>query len=1056
MMEFTAAQKKAIGLDALDRDTCVVAGPGSGKTTVLIERFRGMVESGVSPLRILAITFTEKATSQIRERLAGAFTDPGLILQIQRAYVSTVHGFCTRLLRENAILAGVDPRFRVLNEREAFALERKSVDDALDEFLRETPEPVRDLLRSLRSPDLGDAMLEIYDAMRAAGMSVDNLRSSQPQTGGRAALDALALECASIRYPEVAEFGARLRERKGQPVAVLDFQILAGFKLNLSKVPKKDRDPIKRLRELIEQAGQPLAAEYYAAQRETLLAAIERFDLLYRARKIEQSALDFSDLEEFSVRLLEENPEARERIRRQFDHVLMDEFQDTNGLQSKLLDLLRPPDRFYAVGDINQSIYGFRHADPQVFSAHRQRVANEDGHLAELRENWRSRADILHAVLSLVGAGEGIEKHTFQPVRKFRRKAAPSVEVIRCIAEESDDALALEAKWVASRIGELQGALSLDKSLARFGDMAVLVRKADSIQPFTAAFDEAGIPYVVTAGKGFFNAREVIDLTHLLRVITNPRDEISLAAVLRSPLVGIADETLLELHRRGNLGAALSTSTDAALSAFSRELEAWREVRHSVSADRLLIRAMDRAGYELRLGARERANIEKFLTLVREGGARQSLDELIEELERLRTSDPREQDSGSEDSGDVVRILTIHSAKGLEFPVVFIPALQAGMNQSRPPALLSARLGLGVRWRNPVTGSSAKDSLYETIEQEMKLREEAETNRLLYVAMTRAEEHLVLSCSGKLNNWAAYLASNWGLALDAPSDAPREERITAPGGGTFAVRVVCTNSPPVLAPQLLLPFESEAPARIQAPPISGQYDSAASVTSIALYADCPRRYYLARYLGWEGGRARPSVVEEEDGPERDQIEATEFGRQVHALLAGVPPDGASPLALELAARFETSELGRRLARAVQAEYEFDFLLAIEDVVLRGQIDLWFEESGEQILVDYKTDAISAEEVPARAASYALQLQLYAVAVQRLTGRGPNRALLYFLRPNMAFPIDVSSTALEQAAELVLKFRKSQETQKFPLHEGEHCTRCPHFRDLCPAIYPATP
>ena len=127
-------------MEALDTDTCVVAGPGSGKTTVLIERFRGLVESGVSPLRILAITFTEKATHQMRERLATAFEgQPELILQIQRAYVSTVHGFCTRLLRENAILAGVDPRFRVLNEQEEFALERRSVDDALDLFLAEKP-----------------------------------------------------------------------------------------------------------------------------------------------------------------------------------------------------------------------------------------------------------------------------------------------------------------------------------------------------------------------------------------------------------------------------------------------------------------------------------------------------------------------------------------------------------------------------------------------------------------------------------------------------------------------------------------------------------------------------------------------------------------------------------------------------------------------------------------------------------------------------------------------------------------------------------------------------
>src|SRR5580704_1112216 len=260
MIEFTAAQRNAIGLHALNQDACVVAGPGSGKTTVLIERFRGMVESGVSPLRILAITFTEKATSQIRERLAGAFTDPAVVLQIQRAYVSTVHGFCTRLLRENAILAGVDPRFRVLNEQEAFALERKSVDDSLDEFLRDNPEPVRDLLRSLRSPDLGDAIVEIYDAMRAAGMTVGDLRQFQPQTSGRAALDALALECAPIHYPEVAEFGAQLRERAGQPVALRDFQILAAFKVNLGRIPKKDREPIRRLREeLAPAAVQPLA-----------------------------------------------------------------------------------------------------------------------------------------------------------------------------------------------------------------------------------------------------------------------------------------------------------------------------------------------------------------------------------------------------------------------------------------------------------------------------------------------------------------------------------------------------------------------------------------------------------------------------------------------------------------------------------------------------------------------------------------------------------------------------------------------------------------------------
>src|SRR5205809_4653326 len=153
----------------------------------------------------------------------------------------------------------------------------------------------------------------------------------------------------------------------------------------------------------------------------------------------------------------------------------MDEFQDTNGLQSKLLDLLRTPGRFYAVGDINQSIYGFRHADPRVFNDYR---ANLRGHVAELRENWRSRGDILRAVTALVGSADGIERHAFQPVRKFQTKSQPSVEVIRCLPEE------LEAKWVAQRIVELH-------ETARFGDMAVLVRKADTIKAFTTAFDES-------------------------------------------------------------------------------------------------------------------------------------------------------------------------------------------------------------------------------------------------------------------------------------------------------------------------------------------------------------------------------------------------------------------------------------------------------------------------------------------------------------------------------------------------------------------------------------
>jgi CRISPR/Cas system-associated exonuclease Cas4 (RecB family) len=351
---------------------------------------------------------------------------------------------------------------------------------------------------------------------------------------------------------------------------------------------------------------------------------------------------------------------------------------------------------------------------------------------------------------------------------------------------------------------------------------------------------------------------------------------------------------------------------------------------------------------------------------------------------------------------------------------------------------------LGVRWRNPVTGRSAKDSLYGEIAEELRARDNAESNRLLYVAMTRAEEHLVLSCSGKLTNWAEYLVSNWGLALEEPREGAREERV-----GSFVVRVVCTDRPPTAMVQLSLAAEFEAPELVGAPAVSGQYDSTASVTSIALFADCPRRYYLSRYLGWEDERR----FEPNEEDERDPVDATEFGREVHALLAGGGSDGATPEALELAARFKSSELGQRIERATAVEREFDFLLAIEDVVLRGQIDLWFEESGGQVIVDYKTDDVTAEEAEARGRVYELQLQLYAVAVERLAGRPPESALLYFLRPNMAVEVDVSQGAWARAVGAVRAFREAQNRQEFPLREGEHCLRCPFFGGMCPAKGP---
>jgi ATP-dependent helicase/nuclease subunit A len=234
-----------------------------------------------------------------------------------------------------------------------------------------------------------------------------------------------------------------------------------------------------------------------------------------------------------------------------------------------------------------------------------------------------------------------------------------------------------------------------------------------------------------------------------------------------------------------------------------------------------------------------------------------------------------------------------------------------------------------------------------------------------------------------------------------------------------------------------------APAPV--PAVEGQHDTNATVTDVSEFAACPRRYYLGRYLGFEGRVRTPA------GPaEGGALSAGEFGTQVHAILAGTPPADPDPEAVELAAVFHRSPLGRRVARARRVEREFDFLMAVGELVLRGQVDLFFEEGGELVLVDYKTDSVSAHEAHDRAVDYETQLRLYALAVERLTGRAPGHAFLHFLRTDTVIEVDVTPSLLDSPEQVVADLLDAQQALDFPLREGAHCCRCPFHRDLCPA------
>ena len=1067
-VRFTPAQIEALDTTRSHQDTCIVAGPGSGKTTVLVEYFRRLVEAGADPLRILAITFTEKAAGNMRDKLARAFRDsPERRARLERAWVSTIHGFCARLLREHAVFAGVDPEFAVADERESWRMQQESMAAALEELFSERSTAVRALIRGLSSPEFEGAVLSAYDAMRGAGTRVEDLAAftiPADQADFATPLAALGRDsladwsCAQKHYlAGVLEAAERVVSAPG-PLAALE--AIEKFSCNLRKCKPGTAayNLVQQLRAAIGESAYGFITELYAAERRTLIELVARFDRLYRARKRTAGVLDFADLEEFSVRLLEERADVRARVVEQFEYVLMDELQDTNGQQARLLELVRAPDRLYAVGDINQSIFGFRHAEPAGFAKFRDDVARRGRRLVELADNFRSRPEILSAVETIAHGASGIETRPLKGSRAFDRERSLCVDLIGALAPEIDDALRMEARWVARRIAEF----SRDEGF-EFKDIAVLVRNTEVIGEFAAAFEEAGIPYLVNRGRGFYEAREVNDLVHLLRVIANPRDEIALAVVLLSPLVAASDEALLRLKSaRGDMADALARlrpgdsagfdpEDHARLLRFRDRLREWRLRREYVTFDRLLADALDESGYRPEAGARGAANIDKFLAQAREAAGRMSLDEFVEELALVRASNPREPDAPPEDSANAVRVMTVHSAKGLEFPVVFVAALHKGTETNPPVVAFSPGIGLGARWRNPVRtgGRGEKDDLFQhALRQERSRREAEESDRLLYVAMTRAEQHLVLSFSGsgrKLANWAELVARHLKLDLTAP----RDELLTldAPDSKPWKLRLLVTDRAPELpAGMQPAPIPSRAEgALLPLPAHTEPQDADATVTALAKFANCPRAYYLGEHLGFEG---RPRGAAEM--AEADALSAAEFGSQVHALLAGAALAEADPEAVRLAEAFRQSLLGKRAARASRIEREFDFLMAVEGLVTRGQVDLWFEEGGELVLVDYKTDAVSAVEARRRAADYALQLRLYAMAVERVAGRPPDRAWLHFLRPNALVEVDLTPSLLEGPEAIVRDFADAWARLEFPLREGDRCHRCPFFRDLCPA------
>jgi ATP-dependent helicase/nuclease subunit A len=816
----------------------LAAGAGSGKTSVLVERFvRAVREDGIAPGRILAITFTERAAAELRQRVRARLLELGereAARDTEGAPIGTFHGFCARLLRVHALTAGLDPEFAILDETGAGRLRGLAFRRALATLLAGgRREAAVELLAAYGTDRVQRMVLGVYAEQRSRGVgqpALPNLRLSASMLLESAASHS-QLQPALFEMEPLPSARGQGSLHQGEPAS-----------RPLGSVAPEPQVP-----------EAPDSPELEATRACALLGEIlTEFGRGYEALKRARAALDFDDLELRARDLLERHEGVRCAWSERIELLMVDEFQDTNRRQLALLELLER-DNLFTVGDELQSIYGFRHAEVEIFRERRRRLHAEGAAIA-LAHNFRSRPPLIAAINGVFGERFGDAYTPLIAARDESHEDTPVIELLLTDKNgwaESPHAQRIagtlppatlwrqaEARLLAQRVAELVAA-----GQAAAGDVAVLLRAATDLPVYERALEERSLRTLAAVGS-FWGHQQVGDLLAWLRALANPLDELAFYSALASPLVGISSDglALVALRARadgtgawatiaraggqaagaagvgmeeageavteGGLYARLCAPDRERLERFAERFATERSAAPTRSAAELLLRAIAHSGYErhvlsLPWGERRLANIHKLLRLARRFEAAEGrdlrgfLDHVARRRAHAESSEPHAP-TGSEP--DAVRLMTIHAAKGLEFPVVCLADLGRTGNGKLPDLLVDGeRVGLRLA---RLDGSAAVACLrYEELCEERRRAEAAEEERIFYVAMTRARERLLLSGSCDFERWSGGAPINWlapALVPELPALAGTLERPVADlpfTGGDGAQARCWLNSP---------------------------------------------------------------------------------------------------------------------------------------------------------------------------------------------------------------------------------------------------------------------
>jgi ATP-dependent exoDNAse (exonuclease V) beta subunit len=847
----TPEQRAAI--EARGRDVLLEAGAGSGKTGVMVERYvRLVVDEGVSPDAILAFTFTDKAAAELRSRVraelsrraagtgAAAVRAAALLSTIGGAWITTIHGFCNRVLAAHPVAAGVDPGFRVLDQPETGRATREAFDTALAEFLADGEPEREETVAAYDLEGLRGVIVSTHDELRSRGVA-DPALPDPPAADPTEAL-ARAIEAAGECLEELKEGDgkrAALEQalaRLTQPGAPPSLAELEALRIGgTAKALGPFRDALEAAIARTAEAGEGGVAYHHLADLLRLYAAA------FEAAKEQRAGIDFEDLLILAARLLE-RAEIGQAYRGRFSHLLVDEFQDTNRLQLRLIEALQGPrSQLVVVGDELQSIYSFRHADLDVFRRRRERIDADPGaELMRLSGNFRSRPEVIGAVNLFGGALLGAAYRPLRvgapPATPAPRGAGPAVE-LHLTARDGWDADGIdldpaidgrtppsclaEARALAARLRELH-----DAGVER-GAMVVLLRAFTHLDAYEDSLARAGLrPYVV-GGRGYWSQQQVADVCALLAAIANPLDDEALFGALASPACAVAPDTLwllraaagkrrhvwpalerLALDGEGELAEPehleqIPAGERELLTEFATQLVGLRARAPRLGLAGLIEAAVTETGYDLATllrpaGEARLANVRKLSRLAAAYEEREGRDlrGLLDFLAARAETDTEAQAATAAEGHDGVRIMTVHNAKGLEFEVVAVPDLSRGLlSGGRRPVLALGREQqprVGLQWRRLGRASVNLYDYGELIEAS-EARDSEEGLRLFHVAATRARERLLLSGVVKpepakgprpgaavIERLVEALGVPRGEEEDAPPDAPDDDARTAP------------------------------------------------------------------------------------------------------------------------------------------------------------------------------------------------------------------------------------------------------------------------------------